>query len=181
MKTYEYLIGREIGERFPKRDVKIGEEVLKVEGLSSGKYFQNVSFSVRAGEVLGVAGLMGAGRTEIMQAIFGSLKKDAGKIYIDGKEVHIKNPGQAIAAGIGFVTEDRKTEGLLLEKSIAENIEIANLGKVSDKGVLKKEKQQSIVKRGIEEFRIKCFGPWHECYGKHAAGQWGYPGCFCGQ
>lgn len=106
MKTYEYLIGREIGERFPKRDVKIGEEVLKVEGLSSGKYFQNVSFSVRAGEVLGVAGLMGAGRTEIMQAI---------------------------------------------------------------------------VKRGIEEFRIKCFGPWHECYGKHAAGQWGYPGCFCGQ
>ena len=106
LKTYEYLIGREIGERFPKRDVKIGEEVLKVEGLSSGKYFQNVSFSVRAGEVLGVAGLMGAGRTEIMQ---------------------------------------------------------------------------SIVKRGIEKFRIKCFGPWHECYGKHAAGQWGYPGCFCGQ
>ena len=159
----QMMIGREIGERFPKREVKIGEEVLKVEGLSSGKLFKDVSFSVRAGEVLGVAGLMGAGRTEIMQAIFGSLKKDAGKIYIDGKEVHIKNPRQAIAAGIGFVTEDRKTEGLLLEKSIAENIEIANLGKVSDKGILKREKQQSIVKKGIDEFRIKCFGPWHEC------------------
>ena len=159
----QMMIGREIGERFPKRDAKIGEEVLKVEGLSSGKLFKDVSFSVRAGEVLGVAGLMGAGRTEIMQAIFGSLKKDVGKIYIDGKEVHIKNPRQAIAAGIGFVTEDRKTEGLLLEKSIAENIEIANLGKVSDKGILKREKQQSIVKKGIDEFRIKCFGPWHEC------------------
>ncbi len=159
----QMMIGREIGERFPKRDSKIGTEVLKVEGLTSGKFFHDVSFSVNAGEVLGVAGLMGAGRTEIMQAIFGNLKKDSGKIYIDGEEVTIKNPRQAIAAGIGFVTEDRKTEGLLLEKSIAENIEIANLGKVSKGGVLKKEKQEEIVNQGIEEFRVKCFGPWHEC------------------
>ena len=159
----QMMIGREIGERFPKRDSKIGAEVLKVEGLTSGKLFHDVNFSVNAGEVLGVAGLMGAGRTEIMQAIFGNLKKDSGKIYIDGEEVTIKNPRQAIAAGIGFVTEDRKTEGLLLEKSIAENIEIANLGKVSKGGVLKKEKQDEIVNQGIEEFRVKCFGPWHEC------------------
>ncbi len=159
----QMMIGREIGERFPKRDCKIGEEVLRVEGLTSGKLFHDVDFSVNAGEVLGVAGLMGAGRTEIMQAIFGNLKKDSGKIFIDGEEVTIKNPRQAIAAGIGFVTEDRKTEGLLLEKSIAENIEIANLDKVSGKGVLKKDKQDEIVSQGIEEFRIKCFGPWHEC------------------
>ena len=159
----QMMIGREIGERFPKRDVKIGEEVLKVEGLTSGKYFHDVNFSVRAGEVLGVAGLMGAGRTEIMQSIFGNLKKDSGKIIINGEEVVIRNPRQAIKAGIGFVTEDRKTEGLLLEKSIAENIEIANLGKVSKNGVLNKEKQEDIVKKGIEEFRVKCFGPWHEC------------------
>ncbi len=159
----QMMIGREIGERFPKRDSKIGDVVLKVEGLTSGKLFHDVDFEVRAGEVLGVAGLMGAGRTEIMQAIFGNLKKDSGKIYIDGEEVIIKNPRQAIKAGIGFVTEDRKTEGLLLEKSIAENIEIANLGKVSKSGVLKKEKQDEIVKKGIEEFRVKCFGPWHEC------------------
>ncbi|MBE5944635.1 MAG: sugar ABC transporter ATP-binding protein [Lachnospiraceae bacterium] len=159
----QMMIGREIGERFPKRDSKIGDVVLKVEGLTSGKLFHDVNFEVRAGEVLGVAGLMGAGRTEIMQAIFGNLKKDSGKIYIDGEEVNIKNPRQAIAAGIGFVTEDRKTEGLLLEKSIAENIEIANLGKVSKGGVLKKEMQDEIVKKGIDEFRVKCFGPWHEC------------------
>lgn len=159
----QMMIGREIGERFPSRDSKIGDVVLKVEGLTSGKLFHDVDFEVRAGEVLGVAGLMGAGRTEIMQAIFGNLKKDSGKIYINGEEVTIKNPRHAIKAGIGFVTEDRKTEGLLLEKSIAENIEIANLGKVSKGGVLKKEKQDEIVKKGIDEFRVKCFGPWHEC------------------
>ncbi|MBE5933507.1 MAG: sugar ABC transporter ATP-binding protein [Lachnospiraceae bacterium] len=159
----QMMIGREIGERFPSRDVEIGGEVLRVEGLSSGKLFHDVNFSVKAGEVLGVAGLMGAGRTEIMQAIFGNLKKDGGKIFIDGEEVTIKNPRQAIAAGIGFITEDRKTEGLLLEKSIAENIEIANLDRVSTHNVLNKTKQENLVKKGIEDFRVKCFGPWHEC------------------
>ncbi|MBR2894062.1 MAG: sugar ABC transporter ATP-binding protein, partial [Oscillospiraceae bacterium] len=133
------------------------------EGLSHEKMFQDVSFMVRAGEVLGVSGLMGAGRTEIMQAIFGNLPTTGGKIIIDGVECNIRNPRQAIAAGIGFITEDRKTEGLLLEKSISENIEICNLGKVSDKGVLSKKKRGSLVKRGIEEFRIRCFGPDHEC------------------
>ena len=159
----QMMIGREIGERYPHRDAKIGEEVIRVENLSSGKKFHDVSFSVKAGEVLGVAGLMGAGRTEIMQAIFGNLPTDSGKIYIEGKEVAIKNPRQAIANGIGFITEDRKTEGLLLEKSIAENIEISNLGKVSGKGVLNPKKQAALVKKGIEEFRIRCFGPDHEC------------------
>ena len=159
----QMMIGREIGERYPARDVQIGEEVLRVEGLTHHKLFKDVNFSVRAGEVLGVSGLMGAGRTEIMQAIFGNLPIVSGKIFIDGKEVSIKNPRQAIAAGIGFITEDRKTEGLLLEKSIAENIEIANLGKVSSKSVLSRSKGAELVKRGIEEFRIKCFGPEHEC------------------
>ena len=159
----QMMIGREIGERFPKRDCKIGQEVLRVENLSSGKKFQNVNFSVRAGEVLGVSGLMGAGRTEIMQAIFGNLHLDGGKVFIDGKEVQIHNPRQAMAAGIGFITEDRKTEGLLLEKSIAENIELANLNKVSKKSVLSKKKGAELVKRGIDEFRIRCFGPDHVC------------------
>ena len=159
----QMMIGREIGERFPKRDCPIGEEVLRVEGLTHEKLFRDVNFSVRAGEVLGVSGLMGAGRTEIMQAIFGNLPVVSGKLFIEGKEVSIKNPREAIAAGIGFITEDRKTEGLLLEKSIAENIELANLGKVSDKNVLSKKKGAELVKRGIEEFRIKCFGPEHEC------------------
>ena len=159
----QMMIGREIGERYPKREAVIGEEVIRVEGLTHAKLFRDVSFSVRAGEVLGVSGLMGAGRTEIMQAIFGNLPIVSGKIFIEGKEVSIRNPRQAIAAGIGFITEDRKTEGLLLEKSIAENIEIANLGKVSNKTVLSGSKGAELVKRGIEEFRIRCFGPEHEC------------------
>ncbi len=159
----QMMIGREIGERFPTRDCEIGEEVIRVEGLTHEKLFRDVSFSVRAGEVLGVAGLMGAGRTEIMQAIFGNLPVVSGKVVIEGRAVSIKNPRQAMAAGIGFITEDRKTEGLLLEKSIAENIELANLGKVSRNSVLSKGAGAKLVQRGIEEFRIKCFGPEHEC------------------
>ena len=159
----QMMIGRTIGERFPKRESHIGAEVLRVEGLTSGKLFKDVHFDVKAGEVLGVSGLMGAGRTEIMQALFGNIPLDAGKIYIDGKEVTIKNPRQAIANGIGFITEDRKVEGLLLEKSIAENIHIANLGKVSNGFVLNKDKQMALVKKGIEDFKVRCFGPEHEC------------------
>lgn len=159
----QMMIGREIGERFPKRNVKIGEEVLRVEKLSHKKEFKDVSFSVRAGEVLGVAGLMGAGRTEIMQTIFGNKPYESGSIYIEGKQTTIKNPSQAIEAGIGFITEDRKTEGLLLEKSISENIEIANLKKVSLRGVVKADKRKSLVSKAIEEFRIKCFSEQQEC------------------
>ncbi len=159
----QMMIGRTIGERFPKRDVKIGKEVLKVEGLTSGKLFKDVSFDVKAGEVVGFSGLMGAGRTEIMKALFGDLPVESGKIFIEGKEVVIKNPRHAIKAGIGFITEDRKTEGLLLEKGIGENIEIANLRKVSNKSVLSKDKSKKVVGKGIEEFKIKCTGPEHEC------------------
>ena len=160
----QMMIGREIGERYPKRDCKIGAEVLRVEGLSHEKFFKDVGFSVHAGEVLGVSGLMGAGRTEIMHTIFGSYPSAGGKIFIDGFEHTIRNPREAIAAGIGFITEDRKTEGLLLEKSISENIEICNLGKTSTKGVRNTQKRSELVKKGIEEFRIRCFGPDHECH-----------------
>ena len=159
----QMMIGREIGERFPKRECAVGGEVLKVEGLSHQKIFKDVSFTVHAGEVLGVAGLMGAGRTEIMQAIFGNLPTVAGKIYINGKETRIRNPRQAIKAGIGFITEDRKTEGLLLENSIAENIEICNFGKTANLGIRSKAKRAALVSQGIKDFHIKCFGPEHEC------------------
>lgn len=159
------MIGREIGERYPKRDCEIGEDVLRVEGLTRHGVFQNVEFSVRAGEVLGVSGLMGAGRTEIMQAIFGNLPYESGSIYIQGSKVTIKNPLQAIEQGIGFITEDRKTEGLLLEESIEKNISLANLGLISGKRniVIDREKEKSLVAKAIEELKIRCFGPFHEC------------------
>ena len=157
------MIGREIGERYPSRDVKIGKEVLKVKGLTRKGTFHDVSFSVRAGEVLGVSGLMGAGRTEIMQAIFGNLSYESGTIEIDGKEVKISNPRQAMEHGIGFITEDRKTEGLMLDKSIRENISLCNLGRISKSSVISKEAEKDMVAEAIKDLHIKCFGPFHEC------------------
>ena len=159
----QMMIGRTIGERFPQRDLEIGAEVLRVENLTHKSLFRNVNFSVHAGEVLGVSGLMGAGRTEIMHAIFGNLPTTEGKIYVDGAEIHIHSTRDAIRAGIGFITEDRKTEGLLLDKSIAQNIELANLDRVTRRGVLSDAKRGELVQKGIEEFHIRCFNAEQEC------------------
>ena len=157
------MIGREIGERYPVRNSKIGDVAFEVKNLNCPGAFENVSFEVRAGEVLGVSGLMGAGRTEIMQAIFGNMPNVTGQLFLDGKEIKNKNPQQAIQNGIGFITEDRKVEGLMLEESIMKNISLANLGKISKNGVINKKKEQELVNKGIEELRIRCFGPQHEC------------------
>lgn len=157
------MIGREIGERYPSRTTKIGREVLHVKGLTRKGVFHDVDFTVHAGEVLGVSGLMGAGRTEIMQAIFGNLPYDSGTIEIDGREVQIKNPQQAIALGIGFITEDRKTEGLMLEKSIQENVSLCNLERISKSAVISSGSENELVSKAIKDLHIKCFGPDHEC------------------
>lgn len=157
------MIGREIGERYPLREASIGEVVFKVEGLTCPGVFKDVSFEVHAGEVLGVSGLMGAGRTEIMQAIFGNMPHVTGKLFLNGEEIHNHNPGQAMKNGIGFITDDRKTEGLMLEESIRKNISLANLGRISRRGVLRKKEERELVQKGIEELHIKCFGPEHEC------------------
>ncbi len=152
------MIGREIGERYPERHVTIGKEMLRVDHLTSEGVFQNVSFSVHSGEVLGVAGLMGAGRTEIMQAIFGNMPVQSGKIILDGQEVHIKTPIDAMHHGIGFITEDRKVEGLMLDDSIMKNISIANLGKISKHGIISSQKEKELTQKGIEELHIRCTG-----------------------
>ena len=159
------MIGREIGERYPARDFDPGNEVLRVEGLTKKGMFENVSFSVRAGEVFGVSGLMGAGRTEIMQAIFGNLPYDSGAIYINNQKTDIKSPYDAIQEGIGYITEDRKSEGLLLEETIQSNIALPNLKSISNRfGVINRKKDNDLVSKGIKELNIRCFGPQHECY-----------------
>jgi ribose transport system ATP-binding protein len=122
-----------------------------------------VNFSVRAGEVLGVAGLMGAGRTEIMQSIFGNMPHVTGQIFMNGKEIHNKNPWDAMANGIGFITEDRKVEGLMLEESIMKNISLANLGSISKGGVLDAKAEEEMVRNGIKNLSIRCTGPEHLC------------------
>ena len=157
------MIGREIGDRFPKRNTKIGKNAIEVKNLTRKGVFHDVSFTVHAGEVLGVSGLMGAGRTEIMKALFGYEPADSGEIIVFGEKVDIKNPLQAIKANIGFITEDRKIEGLMLEKCVRENIGLANPKKISNRNVIAKNKENSLIKQGIEELKIRCSGPEHEC------------------
>lgn len=153
------MIGREIGDRFPKIDKELGDTVLAVENLNKKDLIKNVSFSVHAGEILGVSGLMGAGRTEIMHAIFGNLKLDNGTIYLEGKKVNIKNPLQAKKLGIGFITEDRKTEGLMLPFSIRENIAIANLEALSNPlGVIYAGKEKAMCETESKNFRVRSTG-----------------------
>lgn len=152
------MIGREIGERYPERNVKPGDVLFEVKNLTHEGIFKDISFKVRAGEVLGVAGLMGAGRTEIMQSIFGNMKGLEGQIYIDGKEIHNKNPWDAIKNGIGYITEDRKIEGLMLEDSIMKNISLVNLASISKNGVVNSREEKDLSNKGIKEVNIKCTG-----------------------
>ncbi|ONI39797.1 D-xylose ABC transporter ATP-binding protein [Candidatus Epulonipiscium fishelsonii] len=153
------MIGREIGDRFPKDNNITNEVALEVKSLNKGKIIKNVSFKVNKGEILGVSGLMGAGRTEIMQAIFGMQALDNGEIYIEGESVSINNPLQAKQLGIGFITEDRKVEGLLLEYSIRENISLPNLKNISNKyGVINFKKEKELSNQGSDNFKIRSSG-----------------------
>ncbi|WP_313804821.1 sugar ABC transporter ATP-binding protein [Cytobacillus sp.] len=149
------MVGRQLGDRFPDRDTTIGSERLKVENFSSKGSFENVDFSIHQGEILGVAGLMGAGRTEIMEAIFGYRKVQEGKLFIDGKEIKIKSPYDAIKAGIGFITEDRKSEGLVLDLSVRENFSLTNLKKISKKNIISAKQEASFVDEMIKKLHVK--------------------------
>lgn len=116
------MVGRVMSEYYPARTNVPGDEIFRVEGFTQPGVFHDISFNLRKGGILGVAGLMGAGRTEIMRAIFGVDPHESGKLYFEGKEIHIKNPRDAIRQGFGFITENRKTEGLILDFSIERNI-----------------------------------------------------------
>jgi ribose transport system ATP-binding protein len=152
------MVGRELNEMFPKVDIPVGEEVLRVEGLSRGKEISNVSFSVRQGEILGVAGLVGSGRTEMARAIFGADHPDSGRVYIHGQETKIRWPGDAIAAGIGFVTEDRKQQGLVLPFSVAQNVSLSKLGLFIRWGKINLKKEDNTAGEYIDRLRIKTPG-----------------------
>lgn len=149
------MVGRELGERFPSRSVAIGDVKLEVKNLSAKDAFDNVSFELRKGEILGVAGLMGAGRTEVAQSLFGYRKLSAGQVFIDGKPVKINSPIEAMKQHIGFVTEDRKTQGLVLDFSIKENIMLANLEKGSKSGVIVPKIENEMAAKYIEQLRIR--------------------------
>ncbi|MEG0107511.1 MAG: sugar ABC transporter ATP-binding protein, partial [Lachnospiraceae bacterium] len=146
-KLVNMMVGRELTQLFPKRNAAIGEVVLKVDHLNAGKLVNNISFHVKAGEVLGFSGLVGAGRTETMRAIFGADKKISGKINYFGKDVDFKDPRQAIDSGFGLLPEDRKKQGLLLEQSIRMNATLASLRKITNKlGIINHKKEKEYVK-----------------------------------
>lgn len=135
------MVGRVMSEYYPARTNVPGDEVFRVEGFTQPGVFQDISFNLRKGEILGVAGLMGAGRTEIMRAIFGVDPHESGKLYFEGKEIHIKNPGDAIRQGFGFITENRKTEGLILDFSIERNIALPSEERLAKSHVINDKKE----------------------------------------
>jgi ribose transport system ATP-binding protein len=149
------MVGRELTERYPARNPKYGEVVLEVRNASRKGLFENISFNVKAGEVLGFSGLMGSGRTEMMRAIFGLDRLDHGEIILRGKKVNIRKPSDAVKHGIGFITEDRKDEGLVLDFSIRENMALTNLFSFSSKGFISTAKEQEFVDTLIKRLQIK--------------------------
>jgi ribose transport system ATP-binding protein len=153
------MVGRELTDRFPSRTPNLGETVLHVKGLTKKGQFEDVNFSVRAGEIVGVSGLMGAGRTEIMRAIFGLDRFDRGEIWLKGEKVTIKTPEQAVKAGIGFITEDRKDEGLILDFSIRENMVLPTLYSFAPKGIINEKSETDFVNMLIKRLTVKTESP----------------------
>lgn len=149
------MVGRELTERYPARHPVPGDVVLEVKNISSKGKFENVSFSVRAGEIVGMSGLMGAGRTEMMRAIFGLDRLDSGEIWVRGKKVNIRKPDDAVKHGIGFITEDRKDEGLVLDFSVRENMALTNLFSFSSKGFISAKKELDFVDTLTKRLQIK--------------------------
>jgi ribose transport system ATP-binding protein len=150
------MIGRRLAAMFPERCCRIGDEVFGVENLTRGKEVRNVSFSVRAGEVLGIAGLVGAGRTETMRAIFGADSKDAGQITLDGQTLRINSPADAVKAGIGFLPEDRKEQGTIGSMSVRKNVTMPSLwSRFARLGFIKQAEEKKTTRDLIEKLAIK--------------------------
>ena len=152
------MVGRELKEKIPKKPAPIGDPVLSVTGLERAGVLHDISFTVHKGEVVGIAGLVGAGRTEVARCIFGADPIDAGEIHVDGKRVDIRSPQDAIRLGIGLVTEDRKALGLVLGMAVRENVTLANLGFLSRLGFVNRRKEREVTNRLVSDLGIKTPG-----------------------
>lgn len=151
-----YMVGREITEKFPRVEEKLGKKIFEVRKLNAGRMVRDISFCLYEGEILGIAGLMGAGRTETTRAIFGADPKESGQIFITDQEVEIRKPMDAIKAGLVLVPEDRAKDGLCTKLSVKENISLPNLNLISNRlSVVKSHDEGRIVEEAIENFNIK--------------------------
>ena len=150
-----YMVGRDIGDFYPEMDAEISDVKIELKNFNREGFFKDINIKAKKGEVLGISGLMGAGRTEIMRSVFGLDPKDSGEVFIDGKKIEIKNPADAIKNKIGFVTENRQEEGLILDESIRENISLLNFDKFSKNSFIDKAKEKNLSDNLVDSFKVK--------------------------
>ncbi|RKY83315.1 D-xylose ABC transporter ATP-binding protein [candidate division KSB1 bacterium] len=162
------MVGRELHEEFPEKRFKKGRKILSVKNVSRKGVVENISFDVYEGELLGLTGLVGSGRTELARIIFGADPKDEGEIFLNGKKVEITSPRKAISLGIALLTEDRKSQGLILDMSVKENVTIASLDSISRNGFISSLKEKSSVNKFINDLKIKT--PSIEQYVRNLSG-----------
>ncbi|MBC5581263.1 sugar ABC transporter ATP-binding protein [Anaerofilum sp. BX8] len=154
----DLMVGRELTESYPSRKVDLGEEVLRVEKFT-GNGVEDINFTLHKGEILGFGGLVGAGRTELMNVIYGANKLESGQLYLEGKPVRIKDTADALARGIGMIPEDRKRTGVFLRMSIRWNTVISAIKRISRFGIVNRKKEQEIADYYIERLRIRTPSP----------------------
>jgi len=156
-----YMVGREITEKFPQIECEKGKKILEIKNLNAGRMVRDINLELYEGEIVGIAGLMGAGRTETTRAIFGVDSKESGDIILDGKKVLIKKPEDAIKAGIVLAPEDRKKDGLCTKLSVADNIALPNLDILCNKtGVVNMKKQDKMTAEAVSNLKIKLAGDY---------------------
>ncbi len=154
----ERMVGRELKDEFPPRRTNPGAVRLEVRGLRRGTAVRDVGFDVRRGEILGLAGLVGAGRTEAVRLLFGADAREAGEVRLDGVPLEIRSPQDAIAAGIGLLTEDRKLQGLVLGHSVRENFALPNLGWLSRNGFVQRRRELDELEGHVRRLSIRLSG-----------------------
>ena len=153
------MVGRSVEAQFPRRRPEVGEVLLEVKNLSREGVLEDVSFSLRAGEVVGVAGIVGAGRTELARAIFGADPGDAGEVWVEGRRMERGDPREAKRRGMGFVTEDRQGQGIVPPLSVAENLGLASLERNTHVGLVSRREQRKQARKMIEDLNIRTPGP----------------------
>jgi ribose transport system ATP-binding protein len=155
------MVGRELGERIDLGERRIGAPLLKVEGLGRGQKVRDVSFDVRAGEIFGISGLIGAGRTELLRLIFAADKADTGRVCLGTppQPLTLGSPAEAVRQGIALISEDRKGEGLLLQQPISANLSLGNMDQVASLGWMNSDREHALACRQIDAMRIRSAGP----------------------
>ncbi len=152
------MVNRELKDHYPKRKATVGKELLRIDKLSTDELLRNISFHLNEGEILGIYGLLGSGRTELARVIFGADNCETGEIFVSSKLTKINSPAKAIKKSIGFLTEDRKTQGLILDLCVKDNICITSLDELSKFGVIHYKSEMQVSDKYVKELKIKTTG-----------------------